>query len=423
MIRWAKAHIRVRFALSIVFIPASYQGDLKTKVVSLLRSIYSQLLLGNWLKNNSMDEDNRVPIIIGNASPFRIIVRDTDCWTPTLEDTNNGTYDYIKLHRLSTYIDVDIRPYSMGVAFDGSLILPAAKEFHDKDKSLDIFNRTLGYLLLGGIYTEAVSPEDMTVGSMTLDGYFRPTTSSSGAVASFHRAIQTKHLGALDSIKLLNPEEIKIEDYQNAIESGKATLSAIPRLSASILLNGATQYVKHEWPESLVSLWTSIEQVLSHIWDAEIVRKRNDFGQEITGRKKFLQDFRTWSTSAKIEVLYQNTLIDPEVYGLLNNARKSRNTFVHEGIKPTQENARSALDSLFALISFACNNFEDKSSLNNIVEMIEKHLRGELIPKNRIFSKEEVTHWLPVPPIPGDTSWGDEEYEIIEELKLKKLTD
>ena len=370
-----------------------------------------------------MDENNSVPIIIGNASPFRIIVRETDNWSPTLEDINNGTYDYVRLHRLSTYIDVGITPYSMGVAFDGSLILPASEEFRDKDKSLDIFNRTLGYLLLGGIYTEAVSPDDMLAGSMTLDGYFKPITLSTGTVASFHHAIRTKHVSALDSIKLLNPDVVKIEDYKNAIELGKATLSTIPRLSASILLNGATQYVKHEWPESLVSLWTSIEQVLSHIWDAEIVSKKNDFRKEIIGRKKFLKDFRTWPTSAKVEVFYQNALIDPDVYGLLNNARKSRNNFVHYGDKPTQENVRSALDSLFALISLACNNFEDKSNLNNIVEIIEKHLRGELIPKKQTFSKEEVTHWLPMPPIPGDTNWGDEDYEIIEDLKLKKLKD
>ncbi|MCH8262083.1 MAG: hypothetical protein IIA77_03390 [Proteobacteria bacterium] len=61
--------------------------------------------------------------------------------------------------------------------------------------------------------------------------------------------------------------------------------------------------------------------------------------------------------------------------------------------------------------------------MNNIVEIIEKHLRGELIPKKQTFSKEEVTHWLPMPPIPGDKNWGDEDYEIIEELKLKKLKD
>lgn len=368
-----------------------------------------------------MEENNRIPIILGNASPFRIIVRETDNWSPTIEEINDRTYDYVKLHRLSTYIDIDIQPYSLGIAFDGSLILPAINEFRDKDKSLDVFNQTLGFLLLGGIYTEAVLPEDISVGSMTLDGYFRSSTSISGAVSNFHQAIRMKHVGALESIKLLNPEEIKIEDYQNAIESGNATLSAIPRLSANILLNGVTQYVKHQWPESLVSLWTSIEQVLSHIWDIEIVRERNESGQKITGRKKFLLDFRTWSASAKVEVLYQNTLIDSEIYGFLNNARKARNKFVHNGVKPTEANVKSALDSLFSLISLAYSNFKDKNHLNSIIDKIDKHLRGELIPKQRALSMEEVTHWLAIPPIPGDTNWGDKEYEIIEELQLKKI--
>lgn len=369
-----------------------------------------------------MSEDNkRIPIIVGNASPFRLIVRETDNWTPTLEDINNRSYDYVKLNRLSTNIDVDIRPYSMGVAFDGSLILPATKEFHDKDTSLDVFNRTLGFLLMGGIYTEAVSPEDMSFGTMTLDGYFRSSSSSSGSIANFHHAIQTKLVGTLDSIKLLSPEEIEVKDYEKAIALGKNTLSAVPRLSASILLNGVTQFVKHQWPESLVSLWTSIEQVLSHVWNTEIVQKRNESGSEIVGRKKFLQDFRTWSSSAKIEVLYQNENIDSEIYEYLNKARKSRNNFVHDGIKPKQEDAHSALIALFHIISLCGSGYEDKHALNGIVENIEKNLRGELIPKQRTLPKEEASHWLPMPPLPGDSEWGDKEYEIIEELQLKKI--
>lgn len=367
------------------------------------------------------EESKKVPIIIGNAAPFRLVLRDSDNWSPTLEDINSRTYDYVKLHRLSTYIDVGIRPYSMGIGFDGSLILPATKEFHDKNKSLDIYNRTLGYLLIGGIYTEAVSPEDISVGAMTLDGYFKPYSNTSGAVAKFHHAAQTKHIGTLDSISLLSPQEISVSEYESAVEKGKSILSELPRFSSGILLNGATQYVKHEWPEALVSLWTSIEQVLSHIWNEEIIKKRNDSDNEITGRKKFLQDFRSWTSSTKIEMLYQLEFIDFEIYEQLNVARRTRNNFVHDGTKPTQEAAKSALDSLFNLISLVVSDFQNKDNLDSVSELIQNNSRGPLIPEKTSFSKDEVSHWLSMPPIPGDANWGDQEYEVIDELCLKEI--
>lgn len=71
-----------------------------------------------------MEKDNFIPIVIGNCAPFRLVMRDTDKWSPTLNEINTLTYDYIKLNRNSTNVDIEIRPFSLIIGFDGSLILP-----------------------------------------------------------------------------------------------------------------------------------------------------------------------------------------------------------------------------------------------------------------------------------------------------------
>ena len=71
-----------------------------------------------------MSQDNFIPIIIGNCNPFRIIAREIDKWNPSLDEINTLSYDYVKLNRNSTALDVNIKPFSLIVGFDGSLILP-----------------------------------------------------------------------------------------------------------------------------------------------------------------------------------------------------------------------------------------------------------------------------------------------------------
>ncbi len=81
-----------------------------------------------------------VPIVTANFQPLRFVLRNEgDAWEPTLDQINSCNYDYVKLHRISTYLDVGIAPYSMGVCFDGTLVLPAIPQYKEKAKSLLIF--------------------------------------------------------------------------------------------------------------------------------------------------------------------------------------------------------------------------------------------------------------------------------------------
>ena len=60
-------------------------------------------------------ERNHVPVVIGNYAPFRLVLREGDSWEPTLEQINSRTFDYVKLSRLSCFIDIGIAPFSLGI--------------------------------------------------------------------------------------------------------------------------------------------------------------------------------------------------------------------------------------------------------------------------------------------------------------------
>lgn len=137
--------------------------------------------------------ENGVPIITASASPFRLVVRgDSDAWSATLDDINSRTYDYVKLHRLSTYFDAGIAPFSLGVCYDGTMILPATEAYRNRDTAFSKFNQTLAELLVGGIYCEAPQPDDLGYGSMSQEGYSRIMGRATGPSASVRNAARMK---------------------------------------------------------------------------------------------------------------------------------------------------------------------------------------------------------------------------------------
>jgi hypothetical protein len=81
----------------------------------------------------------------------------------------------------------------------------------------------------------------------------------------------------------------------------------------------------------------------------------------------------------------------------------------------------NALDGLFKLISLVNSDYKTTKSLDAVLKKILNNTLGNKAPKKKVYKKDEVTHWLSIPPLPGDPDWGDKEYEIIDELVLKPI--
>lgn len=365
-----------------------------------------------------MNQDNFIPIIIGNCSPFRIITRESDKWNPTLEEINSLTYDYVKLNRNSTALDVNIRPFSLIVGFDGSLILPCISPYNTKEGAANFFNRFLGILLLGGIFSEAVIPDNISYGHMIEEGYNYIDGGGIGLIANFHRSIRLKMVSNFDAIALMEPITITVDELKESYFQGWKVYKKLNHLSPNILLEGVSNYVSSNWAQSLILLWTSIEQLINQIWEEKII-----VGDISKNRKAFLNDFRTWTAAAKIETLLLTGYINADTYDLINKARKVRNDFMHKTEIISKDSVDFALSSLFQLISLITSDFNYTNQFDNILDLIQKHQRGLLFQHSEKTERDNVKYWRYLPPLPGSKEWGDKPFEIIEDLVLRKLED
>jgi len=365
--------------------------------------------------------DTHVPVITANYSPFRLILREEDSWSPSIEQINRRTYDYVKLHRMSLFIDIGILPLSLGLRFDGTLVLPATSDLVNPENALQHYNQFLCELLLGGVYCEAVSPDDVCLGQMTHTAYCRITGSNRGRKSRFHEAICTTAAGSLDAIQLLRPDVVRVSTVRQAISAGRLRFGQLSPLVPETLLHGTTFYARNQWADALVHLWTSVEQLIEGIWSDRLVHLSRVPGVTDGRRKAFLSDNRTWTASTRLEVLFQKSLIPDKTYALLDIARQGRNRFAHTGAIPTVEVAEAALEGLFQLVSLRATGFAETGLLRDIAELVKgrSHLYASWDRQGKPL--EGVTHWMELPPIPGDPRWGDTPFEIIDELQLKEL--
>jgi len=373
------------------------------------------------MEEGSSRGEDHVPVITGNYHPFRLVLREEDEWCPTIEEINRRTYDYVKLHRMSAFVDIGILPLSLGVRFDGTLVLPATQELINPETALHHFNRFLCHLLLGGIYCESVSPDDICLGRMTHSAYCKISGNNRGDVSRLHQGICMTGGGVLDTIRLLQPETIAVAALRQALSSGRERFGKVSPLVPETFLHGTTYYARNQWSDALIHLWTSIEQVVQGIWKEQLLAASDVRGISTRRRKSFLSDQRTWSASTRLELLYQKSLIPDRTYTLLDVARRSRNAFAHTGAISTARDAEAALDGLLQLMSLRMTSYAGANSLECIREIVANRSRLYAAWERRGKPLEGVTHWLPIPPVPGDPGWGDAPYEIIEELRLREL--
>jgi hypothetical protein len=367
-----------------------------------------------------------VPVVIAFPSPFRLVKKaNDDAWDPSLKDINELTYDYAKLNRVSTFIDGNVAPYAMIVGFDGSLVLPAFREFMDKQHATAVFNRVLAEMLLGGLYTEAVAPTDITHGLLYPTGYVRMRMNASSASGNFHSAIRLRTPNPSEAIQLIEPLAVTAQEFEECIQRGRKALAKVSTVSPDILLAGATHFVRGQFSEALVILWTSIEQIVSHMWDSKI-RDEDGDSVEIPGRRSFLDDHRTWPASTRIELLFQRRLLGADIYKRLDLARKARNAFIHSGNAPTQEVVTQALRATFGLLSLCVSEFTRDDDLAHVANMVCDRLKMD-----RIYGGEQgdfqPSFWREFLKIPGEEGWEGnyETFDLglipIQEIEARKL--
>lgn len=368
-----------------------------------------------------MKKDEMIPAWGGNYTPFRLVARDTDKWSVTLDEVNSMSYDSTKLFRSSLNIDIGIAPFSLIVLFDGTLVLPRCGEM-PKARALMLFNQHLTDLLLSGLFSGEILQDDVTPGSMNLWGYHRHDFPS-GRYSKLSQELRTRRANPDDAIALVDIQPLTVEKYKRHHQVGSKISQRLPENLASVFLPSCTAFCNDEWERALILGWSCAELLISQLWDQHVLAGVSVDGIKKKRRKDFLSDTRTWTSSTRIELLWQKGLIDDTIYAHLDRGRSARNAFIHSvsGCKP--EDTRGVIEAVLLLIANVTSSndlpFDSSvvlSQLDSRTSVFRSPISDE---KGRLL--HEPKYWRYPDPAPGFDDWGDRPFEKIPDIQLSPL--
>jgi hypothetical protein len=372
-------------------------------------------------ENHISDEAAKFPCILAAPRHFHLFVQDdTDSWQPTLSEINLGTYDPLKLKRVSFYLNVDL-PHGnpMGFGFDGSMIIPRNPHLRSADDAVDEFNRVVAALLIGGLRLHRVGADHLAFGSLLATGYYRYEIPH-GILPALHQAWGEAGAGGHLNIELLHPSRITKADVQTAFEKGRPVLQAAERMDPATLIVAFSYHVATEYRNSLIYSWLIVEQLVSQLWDEVFLAKRIAQFREREGQLRASAK----SVAVKIEFLAETGLVGRKLYRYLQRARNARNQMIHTGAKPNQGDSYFSLVGLTQLLELICAERGTTFPVKSLLEGLGRVCRGRIAQgvmraENADWSR--VGYWRKIKPIPGEKLWSGD-YEQRPGIQLERVT-
>ena len=346
----------------------------------------------------------RVSCVIGYLHPFRIVEADhLERWDCSIDQVNTRAWDYAALHELAGGIDVGLEPpYHLAVARDGALALPPIPELRSDQATIEFLNRCLAALLLGGVYCESLAPDGLDLGSIINWKYVRSHHSGRSAASTFHKQIRYGAAAPLEAIALHEPRTVSIAELHGAMSTGLSILNRLPAVRGEYFLKGVTGIARRDWGSALANLWIVAEQIISELWQRFVIGPTLvDDGSK--ARRDQLSDTRTWTASARIEMLFQKGTVPSETVVALSKARRARNDLSHEGKHPTETDALSAYRGVCGLLTVALGG--ERPPLFDL-DLSDHALSDPFAPPKSIG---EPTHWMAIPKLPGEAELEEAE--------------
>lgn len=360
------------------------------------------------------------PVIIAAPVATRIFARDeADTWEPTIEQTNSGTYDALKLKRISFYLGTaSIHGSPMGFGFDGSLIIPRDQEIESADDAIDAFNKVVACLLIGGIPVEQIGASDLAFGVLGTTGYYR-YHQPHGPSGLLRQAFGEGAAGGMLAIDLINPPVFQRERIEAAFAVGQPVISTLPSVRPEFLLMSFSYYRNAEYRNSLIYGWIVVEQLVDIAWKTLFLDKMAKATRQ--AREGNLNSL-TRNVSAKIEFLMQIGILERNSYIYLQKARQKRNELIHSGKSPSKNDVYFCLKSITQLIAVVCRNVDVYFDASKLMSTISKghfqNRRDTGVTSSPDWSK--AGFWRPIRPIPGEVHFSGE-YEQIDEICLSPI--
>ncbi len=367
-------------------------------------------------ENNQMRFGSPHDCLVTFIRPFSIILSSKDlplCLSS--EQISSRQYDYACLHKMVMSGNVGIDGNRLMLfCYDGALAIPKIEQFNPISRAVLFFNEKLAEALIGGFYCEAVSVEDITPGFLVQgpdELYVRIAEPNPASLTQLCFRLRVKMADEHELLRLCSFRQVLNKDLWTCMERGKRFRERFPRVSLVYVLRGVSALVRHDWVLALSSLWIAVEQAVSQLWNDTIAsgKKSRTPDRDIPGRRNSLRkDTRAWSTSARLENLYQLGIISDSTHCNLAIARKARNDLSHDGQFPSQsivEHAYRGLIDLFR-VSLDLEEYSILSGLEKYINftMADIYTMGAVppIPIDEAASDFAHSWFYPIPSLPGE---------------------
>lgn len=341
-----------------------------------------------------------------------------------IEKVNSGSYNPLKLHRVSFFLDVGLEGGSpMGFGFDGSMLIPRTPSVSSPDAAMDCFNGVKAAMMLGGLALDASTHGMMGFGELKSSGYFRYTLPL-GSEAQISHALQEGGAGGQLNISLLSPRRITQKQVEDAYAEGQKLFIHLTKLNAAYLSLAYSSLRRSETRNALVFGWVACEQVIQQLWDDYLIGNRNVYGTET--RRKGLKATR--NVAPKLELLALAKIISEDAYDTLAVARKARNDFAHEGGAVSFDSAFKCVSGLILLTQEFANLKGVSTGISHLLGIFNSSKKKGANHSTREATKaenvewENVKYWREMYKIPGDKNWDGDD-RLLDGIKLKDATD
>lgn len=208
----------------------------------------------------------------------------------------------------------------------------------------EVFNQLICELALAGLVSEPVSPVDISRGQL-IDGHALITSARGGRELYTHRTAEV-------ALALINNMWRMWRVHSEGLLAQASNLEATAILgtigkSLPTLIAGAYHYFSRQrLSEALVDAWVVTEQLLDSLWEQYV----EPFDVQ---RRTRLSDERTYTAAVQIELLRTAGVIEPELYNMLQKARKHRNNLAHRAVV-SLDTALETLQGMKTMIEFVC---------------------------------------------------------------------
>lgn len=286
--------------------------------------------------------------------PYSVIISDKQPQLNfTLDQINSNSYDGMQLSKVIGVLPLDSdNSLDALLSYDGTIAIHQSEIFPTESDGIKNLNVILCCLLLGGIHTEVLHPDELVIGTLHENKYLF------SYLPSLHSQLRCNWASITERIQpLMYPRILHLKDLQKAYVDGREIVNSIPNFTPYFLLNGYSYLVNHNNNDALNNLWIVVEELTEILWNNIYIQRKHTYHSCVQKSHAHLKNqLKKNLIFAKHKQLRLSKIITRKSYKILDSVRDVRNDLAHRGMQPNRQVVIELWQILAELFEVATNS-------------------------------------------------------------------